>query len=197
MSTIRTPVGPQPPKVYWRRRLLVLLGVLVVILIIILIIVRPGGTPKAVATHTPKPTTTTAATVTACKADALDVEAVTDALSYAAGVNPKLSLTLTNNGAAPCTFDVGTDKQIYTITSGSENIWTSTDCQTNPTPTTMTLEPGKQLTTDPITWDRTRSDPATCKSTTRPKVIANGASYHLGVSIGGVASKKTAQFILK
>jgi hypothetical protein len=199
MSTIRTPVGPQPPKTYWRRRLLVLLGVLVVILIIILLIVRPGGSPKAVPSNTPKPghTTSSTAAVTTCKPAALDVEAVTDALSYAAGVQPKLSLTITNNGAAACTFKVGTDVQVYTITSGTEKIWSSKDCQTNPVADTVTLQPGTPVQSTPFAWDRTRSDPATCKSTTRPKVIANGASYHLNVTVNGVASAKSRQFILK
>jgi hypothetical protein len=200
MSTIRTPVGPQPPKTYWRRRLLVLLGVLVVILIIILLIVRPGGSPKAVPSNTPKPghtTSSTAAPTTACKPAALDVEAVTDAVTYAAGVEPKLSLTITNNGAAACTFKVGTDVQSYTITSGTEKIWSSKDCQTNPVADTVTLQPGTPVASTPFAWDRTRSDPATCKSTTRPKVIANGASYHLNVTVNGVSSAKSRQFILK
>ncbi|HEY4268559.1 MAG TPA: hypothetical protein VGM94_10255 [Galbitalea sp.] len=199
MSTIRTPVGPQPPKTYWRRRLLVLLGVLVVILIIILLIVRPGGSPKAAPSNTPKPASTTSSTpaVTTCKPAALDVEAVTDAVTYAAGVEPKLSLTITNNGAAACTFKVGTDVQEYTITSGTEKIWSSKDCQTNPVADTVTLQPGTPVQSTPFPWDRTRSDPATCKSTTRPKVIANGASYHLGVTVNGVASAKSRQFILK
>ena len=39
MSTIRTPVGPQPPSVYWRRRLVVLLALIAVIVVIVLIIV--------------------------------------------------------------------------------------------------------------------------------------------------------------
>ncbi|MFL0711298.1 MAG: hypothetical protein ACJLS2_00255 [Microcella pacifica] len=43
MSTLRNPVGPQPPQVYWRRRLVVGLGILAVIIIIILIVVRPGA----------------------------------------------------------------------------------------------------------------------------------------------------------
>ena len=199
MSTIRTPVGPQPPKTYWRRRLLVLLGVLVVILIIILLIVRPGGSPKAVPSNTPRPghTTSSTAAPTACKPAALDVEAVTDAVTYAAGVEPKLSLTITNNGAAACTFKVGTDVQSYTITSGTEKIWSSKDCQTNPVADTVTLQPGTPVASTPFAWDRTRSDPATCKSTTRPKVIANGASYHLNVTVNGVSSAKSRQFILK
>jgi hypothetical protein len=48
----------------------------------------------------------------------------------------------------------------------------------------------------PLTWDRTRSSVSTCTSTGRPKAPGNGASYHLAVEIGGIASARTAQFIL-
>ena len=38
MSTIRNPVGPQPPSVYWRRRLVALLALVAVIVVIVLIV---------------------------------------------------------------------------------------------------------------------------------------------------------------
>ena len=97
MSTIRNPVGPQPKNIYWRRRLLVLLGIVAVIVVIILIVARPGG-GKPVATPT-NTTHTPVAAVTACIPTAIKVVGVTDALSYAAGVNPMLSLSITNTGA--------------------------------------------------------------------------------------------------
>ena len=54
MSTIRNPVGPQPPNVYWRRRLLLLVGVVAVIVVILLIVFAPkGGSPSAADTKTP------------------------------------------------------------------------------------------------------------------------------------------------
>ena len=58
------------------------------------------------------------------------------------------------------------------------------------------LEPGVALATTPFAWDRTRSDPATCDATDRPQVTAAGASYHLDVTINGVASAETKQFLL-
>jgi hypothetical protein len=196
MSTFRTPVGPQPGNVYWRRRLLVLLGVLVVILIVILIIIRPSPAPKPTGTKTPNPGTTTSAPAT-CTAATLDVEAMTDAQSYAAGVDPKLSLTITNTGAADCTFKVGSDVQDYEITSGTEKIWSSKDCQTSPVPVTATLKPGVPVQSTPFSWDRTRSDPAKCSAKNKPKVVAGGASYHLQVVVNGVKSAKSRQFLLR
>ena len=197
MSTIRNPVGPQPRNVYWRRRLLVLLGVLAVIVIIILIVARPGGgKPAAINTNTPH---TPVAAAPVCKASAVKVVGVTDAVSYAAGVDPQLSLTITNTGSTACSFKDGSDQQVYVITSGSEKIWSSKDCQTGAVSATTTLQPGVAVKSTPFAWDRTRSNPAACSATNAPQVIAGGASYHLTVTVNGVTSAKadSPQFILK
>ncbi|MDQ1569329.1 MAG: hypothetical protein QOF79_3 [Actinomycetota bacterium] len=198
MSTFRTPVGPQPSKVYWRRRLLVILGIVAVVIIVVLILVRPGsGKPAAHNTPNPSTSASSPAVIKDCKKSDVTVEAQTDAISYAAGVDPKLSLIITNTGSVACNMKVGTDVQVYTITSGSETIWSSKDCQQNPAAAVKQLEPGTPVQSTPFAWDRTRSDPSTCKSTTRPQVIAKGASYHLNVSVDGDASAKSKQFVLK
>jgi hypothetical protein len=156
------------------------------------------STPKPTHTPTPKPlpTTKTTATAKTCNDAVIDIEAVTDADSYAAGKLPKLSFSIENTGSAACTFNVGTAKQLFTVTSGTEVYWKSTDCQTKPASTVVLLEPGKTLASAPIPWDRTRSDPATCKDKTRPAGPAGGASYHLQVTVNGVSSVGTKQFLL-
>lgn len=205
--------------VFRRRRLVALLGVVAVIVIIVLLLIRPGsGSEIAALSSTPKPTPTAPAATTtgqatappaisdaptgdpstavACAADNIRVEAITDATSYAAGVEPKLSLSITNTGTAPCTMNAGTSQQVFTVLSGDEVYWKSTDCQTAPTDQDVLLEPGKTVASNPaITWDRTRSAPDTC-SGTRDPVPAGGASYHLKTSIGGFESKSSAQFLL-
>lgn len=216
MSSLKHPVGPQSSRVYWRRRLVVGLALLAIVVVILLIVFAPRGKSDAtapIATHTattstPKPTTrpttnpttvpTTKATASgkACTASAIDVEAITDANSYGPGVQPQLSFSITNTGTKACTFDAGTAKQVFTITSGNEVYWKSTDCQTNPVDTVILLEPGKMLTSNPIVWDRTRSDPSTCSDKQRQAVPAAGASYHLKVQVDGVTSKTTKQFLL-
>src|SRR5476649_642316 len=140
MSTIRNPVGPQPRNVYWRRRLLVLLGALAVIVIIILIVVRPGG-GKPTPLNTKSPHTPVAAAAV-CKASDVKVVGVTDALSYAAGVDPQLSLTITNTGSTACSFKAGSDQQAYVITSGTEKIWSSKDCFPGTSSAPTILKPG-------------------------------------------------------
>ena len=52
--------------------------------------------------------------------------------TYATGQNPLLSIKLTNNGTTDCTLNVGTSTQVFTITSGGDTWWRSTDCQTEP-----------------------------------------------------------------
>lgn len=210
MSTFKHPVGPQPSTVYWRRRLILGLGLLAVILVIVLIIVRPGasdgapapasttGAPKATTPPaTSIPTSSTTASGAACDKANIRVEAVTDKATYAAGELPQLSVAITNTGSTACTIDAGTAQQLFTITSGSEVYWKSTDCQTDKVDAEVLLQPGKTISSQtPITWDRTRSDPSTCQAS-RPQVPAAGASYHLTTTVDGIVSPETKQFILQ
>ncbi len=205
MSTIKNPVGPQPPSVYRRRRLLLLLVVVAVIVVIVLIVVRPGsGTPSGNPTggpsnsvsNTPGPRSTSTSSSAACDPSAITLVPITDSSSYAAAAQPQLSMSITNSGASACTFDVGTDAQLYLITSGSDQIWSSKDCQTAPAAAKQVLEPGKTLSTTPFAWDRTRSSTTTCTGS-RPAVTAGGASYHLQVRLGDAKSSQTKQFVLQ
>lgn len=200
MSTFRNPVGPQPSRIYWRRRAVVLLGLVAVIVVIILIVVRPGsdGKPPAVkpsSTSSTTPTATPTAGAVACDPTKVVVTPVTDAATYDPGVNPLLTFAIKSTDTKPCTFQAGSDVQEYKITSGDELIWTSKDCQSNEVAATTTLLPGVPQSPASIAWDRTRSSADTCASA-REQVIAGGASYHLSVTVGGITSADTKQFIL-
>lgn len=197
MSTLRNPVGPQPAAVYWRRRALVGAGLLAIVLIVVLIIVRPGAEALPSPTDTPTSPTTDAAVTepAACDPANIEVVAVTDAARYEAGVQPLLSLTVTNTGAEACTMPVGSDVQEYRITSGSDLIWSSTDCQRDPVTLEWVLEPDKSVSSTAFAWDRTRSSASTCDAN-RAEVGAAGASYHLTVTVDGIQSKETKQFLL-
>lgn len=199
MSTVRNPVGPQPPSVYWRRRLLVLLGLIAIIVIIVLIIVRPGGENTGNETPTPRDTPTNTAAPTeedeACNPAVIQLEPITDATSYDAAVQPQISMSITNTGSVACKLDVGTAEQVYYIVSGTDPIWNSRDCQQGGEPNEQLLEPNTPLTTQPFPWDRTRSAPETC-GTSRPEVIAGGATYRLSVTLGEIESAEDTPFIL-
>lgn len=132
-----------------------------------------------------------------CRGADLTIEAVTDSDSYPAGALPALSISLTNDGASACTLDVGSATQTFTVTSGEDVWWRSTDCQENPSSMVVTLEAGQNVTSAvPVTWDRTRSDVSTCADENRTHAPAGGASYHVAVSIGGFESLDTRQILL-
>lgn len=189
---------------------MVLLGLVAVIVIVVLIIVRPGAGSTDGADDSKNTSDTTTDTDAAdaatnpdaaagpveCNPTVLDLAAVTDKTEYPAGETPMISMTLTNNGAAACTMNAGTDVMELMVTSGPEQFWSSKDCQTNPTPAPITIEPGASISTTPIPWDRTRSTPETCESPDRPAATAGGASYHLTVKLGEIESDKTKQFLL-
>lgn len=214
------------PAVYRRRRLVVSLVALLVVAGTTWLFVAqpwrsaaepsaPRVSPPASAspaqTPTPTPTLTDQPAAEAADADVLveeppaadaclpadlTIEAVTDQQSYAAGQNPQLSIRLTNTGDTDCTLNVGTSAQAFTITSGSDVWWRSTDCQTEPSDMIVLLAAGQQTTSaTPLTWDRTRSSVDTCDGE-RPAAPGGGATYHLSVAIGGIASANTAPFQL-
>ena len=214
MSTNSAPARRQPPQVYRRRRLLVLLGVIAVVIAILLIIVRPGSSqgdePDAAGATTPSaspsateaaaptviPTEPTAADGDACTEKNVTVEAVTDKSVYEAGEQPQLSVTITNTGKNVCVLNAGTNAQVFTITSGEEVYWLSTDCQAEPIDAEVSLTPGTPISSSvPIVWDRTRSSADTCEGP-REAVPAGGASYHLSVVVDGFESDPTKQFLL-
>ncbi|QHC68372.1 hypothetical protein GSU68_02910 [Rathayibacter sp. VKM Ac-2759] len=141
----------------------------------------PGGSPAA---------------APECTAASVAVTAVTDATSYAAGADPQLSLSLANISSTDCVINAGTSQQVFTITSGSDQIWTSTDCQTGAADLEVLLEAGRSVTGSSITWDRTRSSPDTC-SGGREAVASGGAAYNLSVTVAGIPSGSPTQFLLQ
>ncbi|MFT4030001.1 MAG: hypothetical protein QM675_08990 [Protaetiibacter sp.] len=194
--------GRLPASVYRRRRIVVALAVLAVIVVIVLLFI-PRGTaddtkPAGGSSSTPQPgasETATADASAACDPAVITLTPVTDQESYQADETPMISMTIVNSGATACTFDVGTDAQLYEIVSGSDPIWNSRDCQSDAQPLQQVLEPGVELTTTPFAWDRTRSSADSCDSE-RPQVTAGGATYRLSVSLGDATSAGDTPFLL-
>lgn len=156
----------------------------------------PSAEGSADPSPSPEPSDTPA--VVACTAADVEVAAVTDADTYAGGVLPKLSISLRNRSAKDCTLNVGYRTQKFTVTSGSDVWWRSTDCQSEPSDMIVTLEAGKSVTSaTPVVWDRTRSSADSCDEKNRPRAPGGGASYHIAVSIGGFESETAKQIILR
>lgn len=167
----------------------------------------PSATPSSTEATPPEETSEdpaapaepeSAPTAEACAQADVRVDAVTDADTYASGANPQLSISLSNTTASDCTINVGTTGQVFTIMSGSDVWWRSTDCQTEPSDMVVTLAAGQSFTSaTPVTWNRTRSSVSTCgEGASRQNAPGGGASYHLTVEIGGIPSSDSKQFIL-
>ncbi|MDF2664303.1 MAG: hypothetical protein K0R81_153 [Microbacterium sp.] len=214
----------QSPAVYRRRRLAAALLALIVIGLVVWLVVAPpwrsapaadtapapaasapapstaaSDAPPSNAPATPEPSPTASASdgPAECTPADIKVEALSDKSEYAQGENPQLSIRLTNSSANPCTMNVGTSAQSFTVTSGSDVWWRSTDCQSEPSDMEVTLAAGQTVTSSaPLTWDRTRSSVGSCDSE-RAFAPGGGATYHLSVSIGGIPSTGTASFILQ
>lgn len=141
-------------------------------------------------------------TVAACTADSISVEPVVADSSgnpqaaFDTGINPFFGYRITNVGAKDCSFDVGGKGTFFRVTSGSETIWTSENCdRTALTSTVVTLKPNEPMSSPLSDWYRVKSSSSGCGAEQTP-VTAAGASYHLSVEVGGVVSKQTSQFVL-
>jgi hypothetical protein len=154
-----------------------------------------AGAPAA-GIPAPTPAATNADGSEACAAGNITVTAITDSNDYSSGSQPMLSFSIVNTGSQPCTINAGTSQQVYTITSGTEVYWLSTDCQTGASDTFAMLEPGKTVTSTPFAWNRNRSSKDSCDQSSPTPVPAGGVSYHLSVSVDGIQSAQSAQFIL-
>ncbi|MBF4606452.1 hypothetical protein [Curtobacterium sp. VKM Ac-1393] len=226
MSSLRHPVGPEKPVVYWRRRALVLGALVVIVVVVVLIVVGRGSasTPTAAPTQSPSASAGGASTAggsstgggssagpsrsasaapsgaaadgATCSKDQVVLTPVLDKQAYGPTEDPKIAMSIENSGTNSCHLDLGSAQQVLTISSGEEQYWSSKDCQTGGTNQDVTIKAGQTLTTPAITWDRTRSSSTTCDAS-RPAVSADGASYHLEVAVGNLESKSSVQFILQ
>lgn len=198
----------RPTAATFKRRRIIALAVLATLIIIIWAAVSAiaswlgatfggDGTPAPIATDGSSITAGTAC----APADISIVGIVANAAgssqsAFSSGINPYFGYQITNNSAADCTFDVGALTTFYTVTSGTETIWTSEQCdRTTLTAMPILLKAGQMIPSDLGEWFRVYSSVKGCGSE-QNKVTANGASYHLDVSVGGVSAKETVQFLL-
>lgn len=167
VSSVLHPVGRHHPAVYWRRRVVLLLAVAAVAGVVWMLVgggradeAAATGQPPApapVAAATSEPTEQPTEQPTACEDAALDVAVATDATGYGPDDVPRLTLTVTNAGEQPCTVDLGSaDAVELVVTSGSDRIWSSDDCQQAAEPRVVPLEPGA-AEEQVVSWQRLRS----------------------------------------
>ena len=177
------PVGPDSEQVYWQRRAVVAVAAGVTLFILIFLLTRAFGggdtvqagvetsaapTPTAArpsvapmigpAAGSPSPGPTPSGAVTACAVNAVELGATVERDSYPVGGRPRLTLTVTNTGSAPCTRDLGQAAVGLTVFSGSDRIWSSDDCAPGGPVSVKTLAPGTPEKIG-VTWAGKRSEP--------------------------------------
>lgn len=192
MSSLLHPVGPQPPRVYWRRRLAVVVGLVVVLALVVtlLVVVLPGllGGDEKTTGAAPGPATSASTPAAssepvACTPAQLGVAVTADAGSYAAGVLPAFAVAITNTSSTSCTVDAGEAQRELLITSGSDRIWSSRDCPAEPASRLLLLQGGGR-DDQTITWQRIRSGEGCAPDLPAPRP----GTYNAVVSVGGVTS---------
>ncbi|MFF2030953.1 hypothetical protein [Arthrobacter sp. NPDC058192] len=119
------------------------------------------GQPTASPSDSPGESTSASADPTpssgdGCEQNLVTVTAATDKDSYAAGEKPLLTLKVTNNNKVPCEVNIGTSQMEYMITSGSDRIFSSKDCEAESTDLMKTIAPGKSETAN-FPWQRNRT----------------------------------------
>ena len=109
----------------------------------------PSPGPAASGGQTPSPSQ-------GCDAKLVTVTAATDKPTYAPGQKPLLTLKVTNGNRVPCEVNIGTSQMEYVITSGSDRIFSSRDCQAESKDLVKTLAPGRSETAN-FLWGRNRT----------------------------------------
>lgn len=163
-----SPIGPEPPGVYWVRRAIVLLVIVVILGLLWWLIFGRGGDDSAAPEPTPTPTPTaspapesssaspspepTSTKITDCEDADVLVEAFAEEAIYPVGSTPTLTLSITNIGTRPCDRAVGPGDNELKITQGEVTIWSSDDCNPNTDTDKVTLDRGDAFETQ-LVWD--------------------------------------------
>lgn len=146
----------------------------------------PGSTPPpsqsasstASATDSPGPSS-------GCDEKLLTVAAATDKAAYGPGENPLLTLKLTNGNRVPCEVNIGTSQMEYMVTSGTDRIFSSKDCQAESSDFVKTIPPGQSETAN-FPWGRNRTAQGCVPIAAKPAV----GTYVFTARLGSKTSPK-------
>jgi hypothetical protein len=187
VSTVLRPVGPHEARVYWFRRAVVV--AVIAAIVIVLVLVFSGGSGKPAA-KTPRPTPSTTSTPTtpvitptalaACDPTAIKLVLSTDSDSYTSGQTAKLVGAFRNSAATACTLSRDPAGEVWTITSGTDTIWSTKGCASNSTAKQVTIKAGATKLVS-IFWDGDRRDSACAVG-----AVAQPGEYVLSATLDGV-----------
>lgn len=120
-----------------------------------------------------------------CDENAVIVSASTDQRIYTAEKNPLLTLQVENAGKTDCVVNLGTSQMEFVITSGTDRIFSSMDCQVEAEDKYQTLKPGQSEVAN-FQWKRNRTAPGCDPVEVKPKP----GVYVLVTKLGERASNK-------
>ncbi len=144
----------------------------------------PSASAPATASATPSPTASATPT---CNQNLVTVTASTDKPAYGPGENPMLTLKVTNGGKVPCEVNIGTSQMEFLVTSGSDRIFSSKDCQASSEDLVKVIAPGASETAN-FPWNRNRSADGCKEVAAAPG--GGGAYYIFTAKLGSRASPK-------
>lgn len=115
---------------------------------------QPSGSQTAAAPSA-SPSATPSASPT-CDQKLVTVTAGTNKTSYGPEEKPVLTLKVSNGGTLPCKVNIGTSQMEFLVTSGSDRVFSSKDCQASGDDLVKTIAPGKSEIAN-FPWPRNRS----------------------------------------
>jgi len=143
MGSLLQPVGDQPNWVYWARRAVVVVALVAVVGVGFLLF-RPSDDPSisavpavpstSAASQTPSATPSATEATTPTPTGPVACDQASSGLALAAYKRVKqdakqpFKLAVTNTGNAPCVLDLTATNFSLTITSGTDRIWSTSDC---------------------------------------------------------------------
>lgn len=149
----------------------------------------PSDEPSADSSEEPSPSPSSPeALEPPCRASSVQVTAGTDKTVYDKGERPELALKVMNLSQEPCTLNVGTSQQVFTVTSADgEDVFSTDICQADPQDQDMVLVPHDEQTAL-FQWNRRNSE----KDCTKRGDLVKPGSYRLTVSLDGHDSSPIA-----
>ncbi|MEH0109598.1 hypothetical protein V6N00_07750 [Tersicoccus sp. MR15.9] len=137
-------------------------------------------------TASARPSTASPTPTATCDPSRVTVEAATDKAVYAPGEKPLLTLRVINGNPVPCEVNVGTSQMEFVITSGNDRVFSSKDCQVDPSDNKKRLGAGATDSAN-FPWNRNRSTPGCSTVKTEPRP----GYYRLEAKLGDRASGQT------
>lgn len=152
---------------------------IVFIVVVIKILVsapdEPSGTAATAQTAAPNDPTER------CPKDNLKVTLAVSQRSYPEGTKPEFISTVTNTSGSACVVDLGETAVQWLVTSGSDRIWSNTDCAPESASKELIIQPNKSEEIR-AQWGRARSAKGCQTGLPEPRP----GTYRVEVTVGGV-----------